>query len=82
MRAITVIPGTPGTVGLSEVPEPPPDDGPVLVETQAIGVCGTDLEIINGDYGTAPPGQDRLIIGHESLGRGARGAAGHRAEPR
>ena len=69
MRAITVIPGKPGTVGLSEVPEPSPDDGPVLVETQAIGVCGTDLEIINGEYGTAPPGQDRLIIGHESLGR-------------
>jgi threonine dehydrogenase-like Zn-dependent dehydrogenase len=51
------------------MPEPPTEDGPVLVETVAIGVCGTDLEIINGDYGWAPPGQDRLTIGHESLGR-------------
>ena len=51
------------------MPEPPGEDGPVLVQTQAIGVCGTDLEIINGDYGSAPPGEDRLIIGHESLGR-------------
>ena len=51
------------------MPEPDEDDGPILVETQAIGVCGTDLEIINGDYGWAPPGQERLIIGHESLGR-------------
>ncbi len=54
---------------LTEVPEPPMDDGPVLVQTLAIGVCGTDLEIINGDYGWAPPGESRLVIGHESLGR-------------
>jgi threonine dehydrogenase-like Zn-dependent dehydrogenase len=69
MRAITVNPGQPGSVTLSDVPEPPEEDGPVLVETQAVGICGTDLEIISGEYGTAPPGQDRLIIGHESLGR-------------
>ena len=53
-----------------------PDDGPILVQTQAIGICGTDLEIISGDYGSAPPGQDRLIIGHESLGRVAEAAPG------
>ena len=32
-------------------------------------MCGTDKEIAAGDYGWAPPGHDRLIIGHESLGR-------------
>jgi glucose 1-dehydrogenase len=69
MRAITVIPGKPGSVALSEMPEPPEQDGPVLVRTQAIGICGTDLEIINGEYGWPPPGDDRLIIGHESLGQ-------------
>lgn len=69
MRAITVVPGQKGSVDLSEMPEPPDADGPILVEIQAVGVCGTDLEIINGEYGQAPPGQDRLIIGHESLGR-------------
>jgi threonine dehydrogenase-like Zn-dependent dehydrogenase len=69
MRAITVIPGRRGSLGLTDVPEPPHDDGPVLVQTQAVGICGTDLEIVNGDYGWAPPGQERLIIGHESLGR-------------
>lgn len=31
-------------------------------------MCGTDLEIINGDYRWAPPGEARLAIGHESLG--------------
>ena len=76
MRAITVIPGQPGSVALTDMPEPPPDNGPVLVQTQAIGICGTDLEIINGEYGWAPPGQDRLIIGHESLGRVAEAAPG------
>jgi glucose 1-dehydrogenase len=69
MRAVTVVPGQRGSVALTDMPEPPGDDGPVLVQTQAIGICGTDLEIINGEYGSAPPGQDRLIIGHESLGK-------------
>ena len=35
----------------------------------ALGVCGTDREIIAGDYGEAPDGHERLILGHESLGR-------------
>jgi len=58
------------------MPEPPPADGPVVVHTLAIGICGTDLEIINGDYGWAPPGEERLIIGHESLGQVAEAAPG------
>jgi glucose 1-dehydrogenase len=69
MRAITVIPGAANSAELTEMPEPPLEDGPLLVETLAIGVCGTDIEITSGAYGTAPAGQSRLIIGHESLGR-------------
>jgi glucose 1-dehydrogenase len=76
MHAITVIPGKQGSLALTDMPEPPEEDGPVLVRTQAVGICGTDLEIINGEYGSAPPGQDRLIIGHESLGRVAEAAPG------
>lgn len=68
MRAVTVLPLKEGTVDLTELPEPPESDGPVLVRTRAVGVCGTDLEIIAGEYGWAPPGEDRLAIGHESLG--------------
>jgi threonine dehydrogenase-like Zn-dependent dehydrogenase len=41
----------------------------VLVETVAVGVCGTDVEIVEGKYGWAPPGKTRLVLGHESLGR-------------
>ncbi len=33
-----------------------------------VGVCGTDREICNFEYGTPPEGSDYLIIGHESLG--------------
>ena len=68
MRAVTVVPLKANSVDLTELPEPPEDDGPVLVRTRAIGVCGTDLEIIAGDYGWAPPGEERLALGHESLG--------------
>jgi glucose 1-dehydrogenase len=76
MRAITVAPGQQGSVALMDMPEPPDEDGPILVQTQAIGICGTDLEIIGGEYGSAPPGQERLIIGHESLGRVLQSAPG------
>jgi threonine dehydrogenase-like Zn-dependent dehydrogenase len=68
MQAVTVVPLKPGSIDLTELPEPPSSDGPVLVKTRAIGVCGTDLEIIAGEYGWAPEGENRLAIGHESLG--------------
>jgi glucose 1-dehydrogenase len=68
MRAVTVVPLESDSVDLTELPEPDASDGPILVKTRAIGVCGTDLEIIAGDYGWAPPGEERLAIGHESLG--------------
>jgi glucose 1-dehydrogenase len=69
MRAITVVPGRPGTARLESIPEPLPAEGSVLVETIAVGVCGTDREILSGLYGTAPAGRERLVLGHESLGR-------------
>jgi threonine dehydrogenase-like Zn-dependent dehydrogenase len=69
LKALTVQPGQAGSARLDDVPEPPESDGPVLVETLAIGVCGTDAEIVSGAYGWAPPGRDRLVLGHESLGR-------------
>ncbi|HEX6274217.1 MAG TPA: alcohol dehydrogenase catalytic domain-containing protein, partial [Polyangiaceae bacterium] len=69
MRALTVNPGTAGSLALESVPEPAGDDSDILVETRAIGLCGTDREIVDGHYGTAPPGERRLILGHESIGR-------------
>jgi threonine dehydrogenase-like Zn-dependent dehydrogenase len=69
VKAITVEPGKPGTARFEDVPEPEARDGSVLVEAIAVGVCGTDVEIVEGKYGRAPPGQTRLVLGHESLGR-------------
>jgi glucose 1-dehydrogenase len=69
MRAITLDPGTPDSAALEEVPEPDPGEGAILVDGVALGICGTDAEIVRGDYGEAPPGAGRLILGHESLGR-------------
>jgi threonine dehydrogenase-like Zn-dependent dehydrogenase len=69
MRALTVTPGVAGSLTVSELPEPALESGSILVDGLAIGVCGTDREIAAAEYGTAPPGQNQLIIGHESLGR-------------
>jgi glucose 1-dehydrogenase len=68
MRALTTAPGNANSARVEEVPEPPASDGDVLVRTLALGVCGTDRDILAGEYGWAPPGRDRLILGHESLG--------------
>jgi threonine dehydrogenase-like Zn-dependent dehydrogenase len=76
MRAITVHPGQAGSAQLEDVPEPPDVDRRVLVDTLAIGVCGTDAEIVSGAYGWPPPGRERLVLGHESIGRVRRAPPG------
>jgi threonine dehydrogenase-like Zn-dependent dehydrogenase len=48
----------------------------LLLEMVALGVCGTDREIVAGEYGSAPPGSDRLVLGHESLARVREAPAG------
>ncbi|MER7459467.1 glucose 1-dehydrogenase [Micromonospora sp. NPDC126480] len=70
MRAVTVTPGVADSLRLVEDhPEPAHEEGAILVESLAVGICGTDNEIIAGHYGEAPPGTDQLVLGHESLGR-------------
>jgi glucose 1-dehydrogenase len=39
----------------------------VLLRVLDVGICGTDKEICSFEYGTPPPGDDHLVIGHESL---------------
>ncbi len=48
MKAITVEPKKPGSVRFEDVPEPDIQNGSVLVEAVAVGVCGTDVEIAEG----------------------------------
>lgn len=69
MKALTVIPGVKDSLELRDMPEPEPAEGQVLVETLAVGLCGTDEEIISGEYGEAPEGAPFLVLGHENLGR-------------
>jgi threonine dehydrogenase-like Zn-dependent dehydrogenase len=73
MKAIAVHPGRPDSVHLAEVPEPRleevPDGRGVLARILKVGVDATDREINAAEYGAAPPGEDRLILGHESFGR-------------
>lgn len=69
MKAITVEPKKPGTARLEDIPEPDERNGSVIVEAIAVGVCGTDVELVEGKYGWPPPGKTRLVLGHESLGR-------------
>jgi len=72
MRAVVVTPKQAGSGRLVDVPDPQPKDGEVLVQVHQVGLDGTDAEILEGQYGEAPPGDDYLIIGHESLGRVAK----------
>lgn len=75
MRALVVTPGQKRSARVIEVDEPRPREGEVLVRGVRIGLCGTDHEINETLYGTAPAGSEHLILGHESLGRVERGNA-------
>lgn len=59
MKAVAVIPGSPHSIHLREVPKPSLDgqfDGRgVLVRVLRVGVDGTDKEIDAAEYGAAPP---------------------------
>ncbi len=68
MKAIAVVPGT-REIQLIDQDVPrltrPAD---VRLRMLDVGICGTDREICAFQYGTPPPGDDHLVIGHESLG--------------
>jgi len=73
MKAISVFPGRPNSVHLTDLNKPSIDEVPngrgVLVKVLRVGVDGTDKEINAAEYGTAPPGFNFLVIGHEGFGR-------------
>ncbi|ANC30378.1 glucose 1-dehydrogenase [Isoptericola dokdonensis] len=81
MRALTVVPGQAGSLAVTDVKDRSASTDLLLVDGIAVGVCGTDKEIAAGEYGAAPPGHERLIIGHESLGRVREAPAGSGYSP-
>lgn len=60
-----------GVVELRDVPEPTVEaDDDVIIEVEACGICGTDLQILN-----VPPGHPAdvgVVMGHEMVGHVAR----------
>jgi len=69
MHALTVVPGHSHSLQLDTLDMPAAQPQQLLVCALALGICGTDREIVGGTYGWAPPNSTRLVIGHESLGR-------------
>lgn len=63
MRAIRATPGDPQSVMCERQELPVPGASEVLVRTIAVGVCGTDREVLTD--GSGP----RITVGHEVLGR-------------
>ena len=59
-----VIFDSPGTVRVSDAPDPAVGPGDVLIAVKAAGVCGTDVHIYEGDFISTYP----LIPGHEFAG--------------
>jgi glucose 1-dehydrogenase len=56
-----------GVVTLEDVPEPSIEEGELLVEAVALGICGTDRELTQRPRRV--PGRGYMVLGHESLGR-------------
>jgi glucose 1-dehydrogenase len=69
MQALVTRPGVRGATAVANMPAPRPAHGEVLVRPIEVGVCGTDREISEGWFGIPPGGEERLILGHELLGR-------------
>ena len=72
MKAIAVHPGKPNSIHLANLPKPRLDEVPkgrgVLIRVLKVGIDATDKEINEAKYGAAPPGDDFLVLGHESFG--------------
>jgi threonine dehydrogenase-like Zn-dependent dehydrogenase len=68
MQAVAVYPAR-HAVDIVDIAEPriaAPTE--VKLRMLEVGVCGTDKDICAFAYGTPPPGSDRFVLGHESLG--------------
>ncbi len=69
MKAIAIVPGTPGA-HLVDRPEPSVSaDDHVKLRVLRVGICGTDREEIGGGRSDPPEGQKELVIGHEMFGQ-------------
>jgi 2-desacetyl-2-hydroxyethyl bacteriochlorophyllide A dehydrogenase len=56
----------PGELKVTDVADPAPGHGELVVQVGACGICGTDLHIADGEF---PPTPYPIIPGHEFAGR-------------
>jgi threonine 3-dehydrogenase len=75
MKALLKPDRAPGLV-LTEVPDPQPGGGEVLIRVLRTGICGTDVHIRAWDDWAARTLRPPLVIGHEIAGRVAAVGAG------
>ena len=54
----------PGEIAIEEVADPTPGDNDVVVQVAAVGICGTDLHIFEGEFAPKLP----IVPGHEMSG--------------
>lgn len=57
------------SVELVDIAKPEMADNQILVKMIRCGICGTDREIIKRRIPDTPPGEDYLVLGHESFGQ-------------
>jgi threonine dehydrogenase-like Zn-dependent dehydrogenase len=50
-----------------EIDEPTPRSDEVLLRTLRVGIDGTDHEVVSGNHGGFPTGDDYQILGHEAV---------------
>ncbi|WP_227356404.1 glucose 1-dehydrogenase [Haladaptatus salinisoli] len=67
MRAVVVRRGE-SKPRVAEVPKPTPEPGEALIRTLRVGIDGTDHEVVEGNHGGFPEGEDYQILGHEAVG--------------
>jgi threonine dehydrogenase-like Zn-dependent dehydrogenase len=62
VRAVVI--QEPGTIEVTEVPDPVPGPKDVVARVAGCGICGTDLHILDGEFAPTLP----VIPGHEFAG--------------
>ncbi len=69
MRAVVL--SAPGACAVEEVPAPTADPGEVVVDVERVGLCGTDVELFDGELSYLQTGHSSYPLrpGHEWCGR-------------
>jgi len=62
MRAVLFT--APGRIEIANLPDPTPGEGEVVLQVASVGICGTDLHILEGEFADTFP----IVPGHEFAG--------------